>query len=272
MMNKKGPDPLTLLSDIVLIGAALLSIGVTLLDFLGVLDQVKWLSERVGILTLLSLSFLLVSIVIERKRRLDTIQNTLDNIIDTYILGAQYLDDSESVTTELERVVRQADEIVMALGARSRAVSYLKAIESAVSQRSVIYYRLLDSTDITHELHEHLQTLVHAPNVHIAWTPKEKFGNLTVTEHECVIAFPAPYRNKLSGLRLPGDTNSRRYTQYFLEVFSEGLPIRTEHSIEILCERCGSNTAGNVEQIRRILGEELQALASKQSTTKSGLL
>lgn len=271
-MSESKTDLLTFISDLVLIGAALISIGVTLLDFLGVLDEVKWLSERVATLTLLSLSFLLVSIVIERKRRLDTIQNTLDNIVTTYTLGVQYLDDAESVTTELERIVRQADETVMALGAKSRAVRYLKAIENAVAQRAIIYYRLLDGDDITHELHEHLQRLVKAPNVQIAWTPKERFGHLTVTEHECVIVFPAPYRNKLSGLRLPGDMNSRRYTQYFLEAFSESLPIRTERSIEILCEKCGSTTAGNLDEIRRILGEELQALAGKPSTARPNLL
>ena len=87
MKNKKKTDAVTITSDFILIGAAILSIVVTLLDFLGVLDQVQWLSGRVGILTLLSLSFILVSLVIERKRHLEVIQDTLDNIVTTYTLA-----------------------------------------------------------------------------------------------------------------------------------------------------------------------------------------
>lgn len=266
---KKTTDVSTIINDILLISAATLSIGITLLDFLGILDRVQWLSGRVGTFTLLVLSFLLVSIVLERRQRLDAIQNALDTIITTYALGVQYLDDMESVSNALERAVRQADEIIMALGSRSRTVSYLKAIEGAVLHHSIIYYRLLDGADITHELHEHLISVLRAPNVQIAWTPKEKFGNLTVTDHECIIAFPAPYRNKLSGLRLPGDANSRRYTQYFLEAFSEGLPIRTEKAIEVLCEKCGVPVSGNVKEVRRILREELQKAMDQEGNNKS---
>jgi hypothetical protein len=258
-MQTQSEDLLIKVNDIVLFSSAILSIGVSLLDFLGVLDELPWLSERVTILILLSVSFLIISVIIERKTRLDVIQGTLDNIIENYAFGVQYLPDAESVTSELDRIVRQADECIMALGAKSRAKNYLDSIEDAIENRDVVYHRLINGTYIPHELHEHLREILEDSNVQISWTPREKFGNMTVTERGCILVFPAPYRNRFSGLRLPGETNSRKYTQYFLEVFSRGLPIRTERSIEILCEKCSPQTAGKSEQIRRVIEEELSS-------------
>ena len=265
-------DTATVVSDVVLIGSAILSVGVTLLDFVGVLDQIPWLSSRIGVLTLLSLSFLLVSVVVERKSRLERIQNTLDSILSTYALGAQYLEDFESVMLELERAVRQANENIMALGARSRSPDYLNAIQDAVLRRHVTYYRLIDGPDVAHELHGHLRALIHVSNVHTAWTPKEKFGNLTVTDQECIIAFPAPYRGKLSGLRLPGETNSRRYSLYFLEAFRGSLAVRTEHSIEAMCEECSLGIAGDLAKMRELLEEQSRAPFGEQGSHRPSLL
>lgn len=258
-MKKHGKfDFPTLINDIVLIGTALLLITITLLDFLGVLDQLDWLFSRVQVLTLLSLSFLLLSTVFERRSRLDTIQSTLNAIIANYTFGTRYLDDERAVVPELERAVSEANETIMALGAKSRASDYLEKIEEAVKQRDAIYYRLIDGTFIPHELHEHLERVIASPNVQISWTPREKFGNLTVTENECIIAFPAPYL-KFSGLLLPGQVNSRRYTQYFLEAFSKALPVRTEKALQALCNTCNPDIAGNVAEVRRLIEEELGA-------------
>jgi hypothetical protein len=262
MKDKEKKDALAIVNDIVLIGSAIVAIGVSLLDFLGVLDQIPWLVGRVPIITLLSLSFLLASAVIERRTRIDKIQETLDSIISSYTFGTQYLDDADTVISQLERITRRANESIMALGAKSRAKNYLSAIQEAVLQRRVIHYRLLDGDYIPHELHEHLKEIVHAPNVQIAWTPREKFGNLLVTENESVMAFPAPYLDKFSGLWLPGQTNSRRYTQYFLEAFSKSLPVRTEKAIEVLCIQCSPATAGKLAGIKRVIEEEFK-LASE---------
>jgi hypothetical protein len=242
-----------------------------LLDFLGMLDELPWLSKRVEILILLGLSFLLISLVLERKSRLDRIQNTLDNIVSTYVLGTQYLEDSRTVIGELERIARRADETIMSLGSKSSASGYLNAINEAIHQRDVIYYRLISGTHITHELHEHLRSVVHTANVQMAWTPKEKFGNLTVTEQECILVFPAPYQNQFSGLRLPGETNSRRYIQYFLEAFSKSFPVRTERSLEVMCEKCSPDTARDVEKIRKVISEEWQSFVSNQGGDELGL-
>ncbi len=271
-MKQSFRNRLTAINDVVLVSSAIIAILVTLLDFLGVLDQIDWLSERVEIITLLSISLLLISIVLERRTHLDRIQETLDSLISSYTFGAQYLEDAETVVMQMERVTRRANESIMALGSKSRAIDYLKTIEEAVKHRKVIHYRLLDGTYIRHELHDHLINVIAEPNVNIAWTYREKFGNLVVTENECVLAFPAPYLNKFSGLWLPGESNSRRYTQYFLEVYSKCLAVRTNKSIEALCLECSPETAGKPVEIKRILEEELKSFLDALGDTEPDLL
>jgi len=271
-MKKRRNDLLTTINDFVLIGSAIVMISISLLDFMGLLEHIPWLSERVPIITLLSLSFLLASSVIERRTHIDKVQETLDNIVSSYTFGAQYLDDAESVMSQMERITLRANESIMSLGSKSRASSYLAAIREAVLQRRIIHYRLLDGEYIPHELHEHLIEIVHEPNVQIAWTPREKFGNLLVTENESVMVFPAPYIDKFSGLWLPGQTNSRRYTQYFLEVFSKSLPLRTENAIRVLCIECSPKTAGNLPEIKRMLEKEFKLSSEEVTGIKADLL
>jgi len=53
MRKEKKIDFVALVSDVIMIGTALLLVGITLLDFVGLLDQLNWLSDRVQVLTLL---------------------------------------------------------------------------------------------------------------------------------------------------------------------------------------------------------------------------
>lgn len=262
---------LTILNDFVLVGSAFIAISIVLLDFIGMLDKITWLSERVDIITLLILSFLLVNAVIDRKIGINKINESLDNIISSYAFGAQYLDDAGAVIPQLERITRKADEIIMALGAKSRASNYLFLIKEAVFQRNVIHYRLIDGEYIPHALHEHLIEIIKSPIVQLAWTPKEKFGNLLLTENECVIVLPAPYIDKFSGILLPGERNSRRFTHYFLEAFSKSLPVRTEKAIEVLCMQCSPRTAGNVLEITRTIEQEIKTSSEQLTQIKADL-
>ncbi len=269
---KRSEKVLSMLNDIILIGSTVIAISIVLLDFIGVLDKIVWLSGRVEIITLLILSLLLVNAVVDRKIGINKIQDSLDNIISSYSLGGQYLDDARAVISQLERITRKADEIIMALGAKSRASNYLLSIKEAVFQRNVIHYRLIDGEYIPHSLHEHLIEIIKSPNVHVAWTPKEKFGNLLLTENGCVIAFPAPYIEKFSGIWLPGEENSRRFAQYFLEVFSKSLPVSTEKAIEVLCMECSPSTAGNILEINRIIEQEIKTSSEQLTGITTDLL
>lgn len=253
--KSKGSKILILLKDILLITPAIVASFVVASDILGLKIMNP---ERIGIATLIFLITLSLSVFLDRKTHLNAIQDTLNRITDTYTFGARYLENKQAVDLELERVVRQADENIMALGGKSRVSNYLNAIEKAVSQRSVIYHRLVNGADIPHELHEHLVKMVKAPNVQIAWTGRENFVPMTVTENECIIILPTPYRDKYSGLSLPGQSNSRRYIHDFFETFFKGIPLRKEKVIEILCEKCSPNTAGDSAKIEKIIEEEIK--------------
>jgi hypothetical protein len=189
-MNKETESNIDVKTDqYVMVGIAVLVLVFAFADlFFDALSllfpNIKLISLSVCIpkITLFVLGYLFISIAIERRKRLDYIQATLDAIVNNYSLGAQYLENREAVNEALGRAVRQADETIMAMGSRSTAVKYLKGIQEAVVDRKVRYYRLIEGPEITHELCEHLKALVESESTQIIWTPKEKFGNLTVTE------------------------------------------------------------------------------------------
>ncbi|HLO14009.1 MAG TPA: hypothetical protein VK206_04210 [Anaerolineales bacterium] len=277
MHNRKRRDLLSTIDQVLTIVVAVLAIlfvfADLLFDFLHSVNPNRFqsISDFLPKLTLFVLGYLLISLAIERRKRFDTMQSTLDEVLHSYSVGAQYLEDMESVGTALEKLARSADECIMALGSRSQNSTYLANIENAVIGRNVLYYRLIDSSEITHELHIHLKKVIVDANVQVAWTPKEKFGNLTVSDKDCVIAFPAPYKNQLSGLHLPGETNSRRYSQFFLEAFSKGITLKTEKGIEALCEKCSPNVSGNSTKVQEILIDELQKFMENQSGIRRDL-
>lgn len=66
--------------EIFLLGAtAIISGVVVLLDFLGVLDAIPWLSERIPTLTLLATGLVAAYLVIERRSYLETLQDNTDD-------------------------------------------------------------------------------------------------------------------------------------------------------------------------------------------------
>jgi hypothetical protein len=265
-MKKTERDWPSTISDIVLIVSALLAVAITLLHFIGLLDQVKWLNARLPTITLLAISFVMFATVIDRHTKLARIERLLQQSMDTYVLGVQYLKDSSSVIAELQDMVRKAEEFIMALGAKSTATPYLQQITDRASSGEIIYYRLLTGDHITHNLHIHLDFLLNTPGVHIAWNRSEKYGNLTVSEQQAIVALPTPYWNKFAGIKLPGERNARLYSQYFLEALAKSVPVRTKRAIEALCETCSANTTRYEQQIEQILRDELAASVSHEVT------
>jgi hypothetical protein len=254
-------DWLFLLSDIVLVLIAFLYLG---LIFFDIFWPLPFLTTDIIIKILTTgFSFLIIGVVLERRRRIDRIQKSLDDILSNFVFGAQYLENRDLVYGELEQLVRSSNESIMALGVRAEAESYFNEIYNAISTRGVIYHRILDGMDINCNLHKHLLELIKLDeNVQIVWIPKEKYGNITITEHGCIIAFPAPYKYKLSGLKLPGEKISRMYTQYFMEIYKECIPIQTERSLETLCEDCRSEEITSLSDVKRVIIGELRSQLS----------
>jgi hypothetical protein len=229
-MNREGDvkkaerDWPSILSDAILIISAAFAVGIAMLDFLGLLDQVEWLNSRLPTMTLLAVAIVLTATVIDRHTTLARIERLLRQSLDTYLLGVQYLEDSSSIINELEVVAKKADEFIMAIGAKSTASTYLDGIAEQVRRGHITYYRLLTGDHMTHDLHTHLESILDAPGVQVAWNRSEKFGNLTVSEQEALLVLPTPYWNRFAAIKLPGERNARLYSQYFLEAFTdEGL-------------------------------------------------
>ncbi len=61
----------------ILAATAIICIVVTLLDFLGALDSIPWLKDRVPVLILLSVGLIASYIILERRSQLQTIHNDL---------------------------------------------------------------------------------------------------------------------------------------------------------------------------------------------------
>jgi len=267
-MKKTKWKWLSNISNFILIVSAILVVGIAILDFLGLLDEINWLNIHLPAITLLAVSLVLSVTVIDRHTKLARIERLLQQSIDTHVLGIQYLRDKSSVIKELRGMVRRADEFIMAVGAKSTAKPYLDQIVKRVNSRDILYYRLLSGDHITHDLHIHLDALLSMPGVRIAWNRSEKYGTLTVSEQQVIIGLPTPNPDKFTGIKLPGEHNALLYNQYFLEAFNNSVPVKTRRAIEALCETCSPNTAGDERQIEQILHDELQnfSMTSRHSS------
>ncbi|MGY1885226.1 hypothetical protein ACI799_08000 [Blastococcus sp. SYSU DS0753] len=202
--------------------------------------DVKGLGAVISLM-LAAVGLVLITAVLERRTRLDSLQRHIEAIEAGLQSNASYLADADAVRRALTAEVNAAVETILALGARSSAASYLNAIEDAVTRRGVTYYRVLDGDEISHSLHEHLLRLLEGGrgSTFVAWTRKEKYGNLTATEKSCVIAFPSPFPDKLAGLHLVGVGLAAQYGQQVLAVYgSEESERVTSIDLEALCERC----------------------------------
>lgn len=96
------PKWLTQLEVLLLGAVAIISAIVALLDFLGVLGEVAWLSDRVPTLTLLALGMVAAYLVIERRNYLENIQQESNVRIDRLEQGL--VDSTRTIINSLDGV------------------------------------------------------------------------------------------------------------------------------------------------------------------------
>lgn len=235
-------------ADAVLIVSAVLGVAITVAHFTGWLEHAPWLAERIPVLGLLLVSLVLLDIVLERRLRLDRLSESILELSRAHESGIHYLPNAESTETATAEITQRARESILAVGAKSKRSKYLNEITEAVKGRKVAYHRLLEGLYITHEMHQHLASIVELSNTHISWTPHDKFANLLVTETDCVLAFSSPWPDRYSGLILPGAEFARQYTEYFFAAFGAATPVRTKADLEALCGKCGTAVASRNSQ------------------------
>jgi len=88
-------------------GALLLSGFVILFDFLGILGDFPWLSERVPTVTLLLLSFIAGTLLVERRKSLAKLETSIDS-------KTQYIQEAITLgTTDISNLIRSEIEKIL---------------------------------------------------------------------------------------------------------------------------------------------------------------
>lgn len=70
------------IEQIALLSAAILSVLIALMDFLGFLDSIPWLSERIPTISLLLLGIVVSYLSLERRSKLDKIEETTAQLVE----------------------------------------------------------------------------------------------------------------------------------------------------------------------------------------------
>jgi hypothetical protein len=256
-MRRRSRRVLDIINDAALLIPGGIAVTIASIDFLDLWDKIPIISrDRMLTLVLLCCGLIVIGIVLERRVYLASIQETLISI-SFNASGVESLENPQVLNTELERAIKQSDQSILVVGAKSRLSPYLNVIKESVLNRDVIYKRLIDGTYIPHELHEHLLSLINDSRVRIAWTPREKFGNFTVTDNECIFAFPSVNLAKFFGIRICGQKYTVQMKEYFYESFNNALPVPTAKALNCLCEKCSPKTARNAAEINAIIKREL---------------
>lgn len=215
-------------------------IAIAVIDWIG-LSSTGWFESAIPRVTLIAIGVVLLASFVERITIMRALQRDLSLVSETTALGARYLVNSQAVVEALKGVVDGAVDKVLAVGGKSTAEDYLQRIERKVIGGEITYSRVLTGNHITHELHDHLQRLmINDDTVRVAWNPSEKYGHVTISEHQVVFAIPTPNPVKFKGLRLAGMEHSGLFTEVFWEAFNEerGVRFGSTESLTFLCERC----------------------------------
>lgn len=231
---------------------ALVVIALSVLDWTGLLS-LPWFDAQAYRIILLAVAVVLLTSFVERLTVLRSIKTDLSLLRNSGHVGARYLTDSDSVLRQLQVLVDSASEKILALGAKSTAIAYLERISRKVTDGDVTYSRLLTGDHITHELHQHLLGLINLTLVNVGWNYSEKYGNLTVSEREVLLAIPTPHPNRFRGLKLVGPEQAGLFSEVFWEAFREGMNLNNPRSLEILCEECGSSTHRGEFELKEML-------------------
>lgn len=225
------------MGDLVLFLSALTGIGIGVAHVFGWLDS-EWLRAHLQVLVLLVVSLILASSVVERRLHIEAIRRDLQLLHQSSNFGVRYFPDAESSERALLTSAQRATGSIFVVGAKSQNERYLGAIEEAVKRGQVRYYRLVDGTHITHQLHEHLSNLLNFPGLRMAWTPREKYANLCVTSSETILVLPSPRVAEFSAVALPGVDLARQYAEYLFDDFRNATELQSRDQLEVLCDQC----------------------------------
>jgi len=171
-------------------------------------------------------------------------EKRLSQSLDRRLPQLEYMESRNEVEIEITKLTEQADEFIVATGGRSRNQEYLKVIEHKVRSGDVTYWRLIFDEQITHEVCEHIRSILSLPNVMIGQIESKGYGNMLVVDAGFIIALPVPGHGGLMGIKIPNSVSAQRMFRYLMMVYPNAKRISTPQEVKALCEKC----AGSVSQ------------------------
>jgi len=178
------------------------------------------------------LSFvLLLHLVAEAEARL---QRSLDRRLPVI----EYLESKDQVEKELRGLAASARTFVAATGGRGDDLAYLSAIAEKAQCGDIDYWRILLSEEITHEMCEHIRSLLPLSNVSVSRVSNSDYGNMLVVDSGFLVAMPVPGKGGLTGLKVPNVKGAQRLFRYLMLVSQKATKISMDSEVRRLCRFC----------------------------------
>jgi len=185
------------------------------------------------------ISILLVSVIM--LYFIASAETRLKSTLDRRLPPLEHLENKDDVDYELVRLARTAKRFIVATGGRSRNVEYLKVIKQKVESGQVNYWRILFGSGITHEMCEHLTSLLGMPGVQIGQIDEPLYDHMLVTDSGYLDALPVPGHAELMGVKVSSTLISEQLFHYIMRVYQKAEIVTKPEEIQILCERCHKN-------------------------------
>ena len=122
----------------------------------------------------------------------------LEDLLKIHVSDIVYIEGSEAVDLEFIKAIKEAQEIIMTTGGKSRSDRYLSAIENRLLEKGNIeYYRIISTKRITSLVYEHLSKTIERNGVYVSFAQEIMIPSLLLTENVAFICLPEPEPSKL---------------------------------------------------------------------------
>jgi hypothetical protein len=129
-----------------------------------------------------------------------------------------YIDNEDILKNEFINAVWNAEEFIMAIGSKSKLTEYLKAIEYAVKNKDIEYWRGLFGKKMYKEMYEHIENIckLNKETIYIFYEPNyETPVYLLLTEKVALIGLPSPNHTTFrTCIKINDDEIIKQLSQY----------------------------------------------------------
>lgn len=186
------------------------------------------------LVSILTVFLLFLYLMVKAEKR-------LTQSLDRRLPQLEYMETRAEVEIETIKLAEAANEFIVATGGRSRNQEYLKVINRKVTTSEMPYWRLIFDERITHEVCEHLCSIVSLSTVMIGQIEDGGYVSMLVVDTGFIIALPMPGYRGLMGIKIPNSASAQRMYKYLMMIFTKAKNITNEEEIKALCEKCAGS-------------------------------